>query len=175
MICFELIKKNFLFIFLVALGLHWCMRASSSCGEWGLLFTVVREILSGGTGSRCPGFGNCSFSRSSTWVSVVPTLGLRTCGSWALELTGSVAVLHALSCSAARGIFLDRGWSLGPLHWQADLYPLYRQESLIFRVCFFFLYDVWDSSKLIFLVCAPAPIVEKAQFPFLHWIAFVYL
>ena len=36
----------FLFIlFLAALGLHCCAQAFSSCGEWGLLFTVVRGLL----------------------------------------------------------------------------------------------------------------------------------
>ena len=36
-------------------------------------------------------------------------------GSWA-----SVAVVHGLSCSEARGIFLDQGLNLCPLHQQAD-------------------------------------------------------
>ena len=92
---------------------------------------MVRELLVWSTGSRCPGFSNCSSSRRGTRVSVVPTLGLRTCGSWALELTGSVVVVRGLSCSVARGMVLDLGWSLGPLLWQADLYPLHHQESLI--------------------------------------------
>ena len=34
--------------------------------------------------------------------------------------TGSVAVAHGLSCSVARGIFLDQGSNPCPLHWQAD-------------------------------------------------------
>ena len=38
------IKKIF-FFFLAALGLHCCARAFSSCGEWGLLFGVVRGLL----------------------------------------------------------------------------------------------------------------------------------
>ena len=33
------------------------------------------------------------------------------------------------SCSPARGIFLDWGLSLFPLHWQADPYPLHHQGS----------------------------------------------
>ena len=33
------------FKFLSALGLCCCMRAFSSCGEWGLLFVAVRGFL----------------------------------------------------------------------------------------------------------------------------------
>ena len=64
----------------------------------------------------------------------------RCCGfpcrrAWALGCTGSVAVTRglrvsqplehslnswALCCSGARGIFLDRGLNLCPLHWQTD-------------------------------------------------------
>ena len=33
------------FCFLAALGLHCCVRAFSSCGEQGLLFSVVRGLL----------------------------------------------------------------------------------------------------------------------------------
>ena len=35
----------FIYLFLAALGLHCCVRAFSSCGEWGLLFVVVRGLL----------------------------------------------------------------------------------------------------------------------------------
>ena len=35
----------FLFLFLAALGLPCCAQAFSSCGEWGLLFIVVRGLL----------------------------------------------------------------------------------------------------------------------------------
>ena len=34
--------------------------------------------------------------------------------------TGSVAAVQGLSYSAARGIFLDWGWSPRVLHWPAD-------------------------------------------------------
>ena len=34
----------FLFLFLAVLGLCCCTRAFSSCGEWGLLFVVVRGL-----------------------------------------------------------------------------------------------------------------------------------
>ena len=47
-----LFKKNFFYVvyiiylfILAALGLHCCMWAFSSCGELGLLFDVVRQLL----------------------------------------------------------------------------------------------------------------------------------
>ena len=35
----------FIYLFLSALGLRCCAWAFSSCGEWGLLFVVVRGLL----------------------------------------------------------------------------------------------------------------------------------
>ena len=35
----------FIYLFLAALGLCCCMRAFSSCGEWGLLFIAVDGLL----------------------------------------------------------------------------------------------------------------------------------
>ena len=35
----------FMYLVLVVLGLHFCMRAFSSCGEWGLLFIAVHGFL----------------------------------------------------------------------------------------------------------------------------------
>ena len=35
----------FIYLFLAALGLHCCARASSSCGEWGLLFVAIHGLL----------------------------------------------------------------------------------------------------------------------------------
>ena len=43
---FLYLNKKYLFIlFLVALGLHCCTQAFSSCSEWGLLFIVVHGLL----------------------------------------------------------------------------------------------------------------------------------
>ena len=39
------LKYIYLFLFLPALGLHCCLRAFSSCGEWGLLFVAVHGLL----------------------------------------------------------------------------------------------------------------------------------
>ena len=55
------------------------------------------------------------------WASVVVVPGLSS--------TGSVAVVHRLSCSAACGIFPDQGLNLCPLHCKADPEPLDHHKS----------------------------------------------
>ena len=35
----------FIYLFMAVLGLRFCARAFSSCGEWGPLFIAVRELL----------------------------------------------------------------------------------------------------------------------------------
>ena len=62
----------FIYLFLAVLGLCCCMRAFSSCGEWGLLSVAVHRLL-----SHCGGF-SC-------------------CGAWALGMRASVVVAHGLS------------------------------------------------------------------------------
>ena len=47
------------------------------------------------------------------------------------QSVGSVVVVQGLSCSTARGIFLDQGSNPCPLHWQVDSLPLDHQESPI--------------------------------------------
>ena len=42
-VCF--FKKIFIYLFLAVLGLRFCARAFSSCGEWGPLFIAVRGPL----------------------------------------------------------------------------------------------------------------------------------
>ena len=54
---------------------------------------------------QCPGFSLGGFS----------CCGARALGTWA-----SVVVAHALSSSAARGIFPDQGSNPCPLYWQKD-------------------------------------------------------
>ena len=51
----------------------------------------------------------------------------------ASQSTGSVAVVHGLSCSEACWILLDRGSNPCALHRQVDSHPLYHQESLLMR------------------------------------------
>ena len=68
----------------------------------------------GHSSSRCAG------------LSVSRPLLLRSTGS---RHAGSVVVAHGLCCSAACGIFPDRGSNPCPLHWQADSQPLHHQGS----------------------------------------------
>ena len=97
-----------LFITLVALGLHCCTRAFSSCGERGLLCAVVPGLL-------------------IPVVSLVQALGLQefrhvgsTVSTPRLQGTASIVGAHRLSCSPTCGMFLDQGSNPCLLHWQSD-------------------------------------------------------
>ena len=57
--------------------------------------------------SRSSGFSCCGAHARGARAPVVPARGLRSCG-------------HGLSCSGARGIFLDQGLNPCLLHWQMD-------------------------------------------------------
>ena len=66
----------FIYLFLAALGLRCCARAFSGCGERGLLFVVVRGLLTV-VASRC------GARALGVQASVVAALGLSSCGAWA--------------------------------------------------------------------------------------------
>ena len=87
---------------MAVLGLRFCARAFSSCGERGPLFIAVRGPL------------------------IMRPLLFRSTGS---RRAGSVTVAHGPSCSSACGIFPDQGSNPCPLHWQADSQPLHHQGS----------------------------------------------
>ena len=87
---------------MAVLGLRFCARALSSCGEWGPLFIAVRGPLT------------------------IEASLLRSTGS---RCAGSAIVAHGPSCPAACGIFPDQGSNPCPLHWQADSQPLRHQGS----------------------------------------------
>ena len=84
------------------LGLRFCARAFSSCGEQGPLFIAVHGPL---------------------------TIVASLVGSTGSRHAGSVIVAHGPSCSAACGILPDQGSNPCPLHWQADSQPLRHQGS----------------------------------------------
>ena len=63
------------------------------------------------------------------WASVVAAHGFSRCGP-ELWSTGPGVEAHGLSCSVARGIFLDQCWNRCHLHWQAGCLPLATQEAL---------------------------------------------
>ena len=70
-----------------------------------------------------------SGGHSSSWctgLSLSRPLLLRSTGS---RRAGSAVVAHGPSCSAACGIFPDKGSNPCPLHWQADSQPLRHQGS----------------------------------------------
>ena len=94
---------------MAALGLHWTSlgQARAFCvgGEQGLLSSCdVR--------SPHPNSFSC-------------------CGVRALGTPASVVWARGLSCSAARGVFLDQGSNPCLLHWQMDSHPLYQKGSAI--------------------------------------------
>ena len=74
-ICF--LKNIYLFIysFWAVLGLRFCARAFSSCGEWGPLFIAVR--------------GPLTAAASLVAEHKLQTRRLRSCGSWAQSLRGT--------------------------------------------------------------------------------------
>ena len=90
----------------------------------GLSLVAVRgaTLHCGAQASHCGGF-----SCWRTWA--VEHMGFRGCGSQALEHGLGSCGARGLSCSVACGIFMDQGLNPGPLHWQADSYPLYHQGS----------------------------------------------
>ena len=71
-------------LFLAALGLRYCVRAFSSCGEWGLPSSC---------GARASQFGriSCRAQAVGTQASVVAARGLSNCGLWAPEPRSSGA------------------------------------------------------------------------------------
>ena len=104
MLACPLINTFFKLLFSDVVGLCGCARAFLVVVRGGLLCV------------ECTGF-------SLHWLLFLRSTGRRC--------TGSVVVVHRLSCSAACGIFPDQESNLSPLHWQADSYPLYHQEVLI--------------------------------------------
>ena len=103
----------FIYLFLAALGFHCCLQAFFSCGEWGLLFVVVRGLLIAVASLAAEhGLQARGLQQLSHVGSVVVAHGLQS--------AGSVVVVHGLSCSVAYGTFPDQGSNSCPLHWQAD-------------------------------------------------------
>ena len=101
-------RISFLYIYLVALGSHWCTQNFSSCSEWGLLFIAEDELLiemaslDSEQGLRVQGLQRCCTG------SVV--------AAHRLSRAASVSVAHRLSCSSACRIFPYQGSSPCPLH-----------------------------------------------------------
>ena len=82
--------QKLIFFFLAALGLHCCVPAFSNCSKWGLLFVVVRGLL-------------------TAVVSLVVEHGLQAHG---LQQCGTQALEHRLSSCGARAWLLRGMWDL---------------------------------------------------------------
>ena len=95
--------------FLAVLGLGCCL--ASLPAERADCSLVVQA--SHCRGSPC----EACFCGALTWVAAAS-------GLWS---TGSVVVVHGLSCSVACGIFWDQGLNPCLLHWRADCLPLSHQ------------------------------------------------
>ena len=92
-----------IYLFLVALGLHCCVQAFSSCGEQRLLSSCDAQA------------SHCS--------------GKSCCRAWALNEQASVVVVDGLSRPVACGILPAQGLSTSSSREQADSEPLDRQGS----------------------------------------------
>ena len=79
-----------------------------------IYFYLCWSSLLHGLFSSC-GEGGCS----SLWC-----MGFSLQSFLLLQSTGSVGLVHRLSCSVACGIFLDEGTNLCLLHWSVDSLPL---------------------------------------------------
>ena len=80
---------------------------------------------------------------------LLQSMGSRAHGLQQLWHTGSIVVLHGLSCSLVCGVFPNRGSNPCLLHWQADSLPPSHQESPILSQLFFFL-DEKTEVQIIF-------------------------
>ena len=104
----SVLSAVFFFFLIVCFLLPWVFVAArpfSSCTERG-----------GHSSLQCAG---ASLQRLLVAGTGPRHAGLGSCG-------------HGLSCSAARGIFLDQVSNLRPLHWQADSHMLSHQGCLLF-------------------------------------------
>ena len=125
--------KKINYILLAMLGLCCCTQAFSSCGvgvsHWGG-FSCCRAQALGTRVSVVAALrlSTCDLLGLGAQASGVAVQGLSSCSS-RLSGMGSVVVAQGFSCSEACGNLPDQRSKMGPLHWQADSYPLHHQES----------------------------------------------
>ena len=123
------------------MGLCFCARAFSSCGEWGPLFIAVRGPL-------------------TVWPLLLQSTGSRR--------TGSVVVVHGPSCSVACRILPNQGLNPRPPHWQADSQPLRHQgsPSRFLLVINFIHISVYMSIPIVQFIPPPPPAVFPPWCPY---------
>ena len=102
----------FIYLFLIALGLHCCKQAFSSCGEWHLLSSYTQRSRCSGWSCWSAGSGHMGFSCSMQ----APEPRLSNWHAWPL-------LLHNMWNLPRPGIE-----PTSP-SWQMDSYPLYHQAS----------------------------------------------
>ena len=117
----------FYFINLFYLFIFGCMGSSLLCAGFLQLRRAGATLCCGARASHGGGFSCCGARALGAQASVVVACGLQQlwhAGSVVvargLQSTGSVIVVHGLSCSTACGIFPDQGSNPCPLHWQED-------------------------------------------------------
>ena len=94
-------------LFLSILGLHCCSGFSPGA--------VSQGYSLGAWTSHCGGFSCCGTRAPGHMGSAVVASGLQS--------TGSMVVVHSLSCSMVCRIFLGQGSNLCLLPWQLDSWP----------------------------------------------------
>ena len=111
----ELFVLHFIYLFIFGCaGFSLQLRLFSSCRTWA---------------SHCGCFSRCGAQALGLGGSVVAAPRLQS--------TGSIAVVHGLSCSTACGIFPDQGLNPCLPHLQVDSLPLSHQRSpeKCFKLC----------------------------------------
>ena len=107
-----------IYLFLAVMGLCCCMDFSPAGASRGYSVVVVVVLVHW----LCHGFSYGT-----------PILKHKDFSSWDFQaLEDSEVVVHRLSCSVARGSFLDLGSNWCVLHWQTDSLPLSHQGSAPF-------------------------------------------
>ena len=115
------LSKVFFILFLAILGLRCCggfslVAASRVCSLVAAYrLPIVVAVLVVEHGFQVRGFSSCHTG------SVVAVPGLQS--------TGSIVVVHWLSCSVACGFFPDQGSNPCILHWKADSLLLSHQGN----------------------------------------------
>ena len=84
------------------------------------------------------------------------------CRAWALGMPALVVGAHGLSCSKARGIFLDQGSSHCLQHWKEDSSPLDRQGSLMWTSFKVFHFHFIEFTTILLLFYASGFFGHKA-------------
>ena len=98
-------------MYLIKLSIYFIFDSTGSLLSWQAFLWLQQAGTTLHCGARAPHCGGSS-----------------CCRAQALEVHASVVVTQGHSCSVASGILLEEGLNPCCLHWQADYYPLHREE-----------------------------------------------